>query len=140
LQKLHRGEYSLKGEPGGPVAVRGMKIVGFTKDLPLKDKLAYFITGGWFFGWFVFFIVATICQNIFGISDDGWVKMWHCYIWITLGMALGITVWFFIGGIKDVRDLFANLRTAKRNYQDDGTVIDHRSLGEELAEESETSE
>ena len=142
MRMLHRGKYAREDDPSGaPVAVRGLKLIGYTSDLPFTDKLTYWITGSWFFGWFTLFIVLVFCQNIFGISDDGWAKIWQYYFWMTLVITIGVSIWFFIGGMRDVKNLFAGLRDMTRNDADDGMVIGHHSRDDEpiLKEIEETS-
>ncbi len=38
-----------------------------------------------------------------------------------------VTVWFFIGGLKDLRYMFKTLATAKRDSLDDGMVFEHQN-------------
>jgi hypothetical protein len=45
-------------------------------------------------------------------------------------IAIVMVVWFTWGGLKDIRELFARLRTAQRNALDDGTVAGHANLDE----------
>ena len=46
-------------------------------------------------------------------------------------------IWLTCGGIIDVKDMFRRLKSAVRNYEDDGMVIDHRSRGEKLIEQEQ---
>ncbi len=47
-------------------------------------------------------------------------------------MAVGLvtTVWFTVGGTRDLMRLFRALRTAKRNVLDDGRVVGHVSTAD----------
>jgi hypothetical protein len=36
------------------------------------------------------------------------------------------TIWFLIGGCRDMGELFRKLKTVRRDAADDGTVIGHR--------------
>ena len=36
-----------------------------------------------------------------------------------------VMVWLSIGGIRDLLRLYRDLKTAQRDYEDDGTVRDH---------------
>ena len=38
-------------------------------------------------------------------------------------IAVGTLIWFGIGGMRDLRDFFAALRTLKRDAHDDGHVV-----------------
>jgi hypothetical protein len=80
--------------------------------------------------WFVIFAIATPINLASDVSDDSWAAFW---LWKTvLIFVLGVVaiVWFFIGGVRDLRDLFRTLETAKRNPLDDGTVVGHHNLGD----------
>jgi len=135
---LHRGKYALKDGTSEPIkAVRGLAVLGFSKDLPLKDKLTYLAIGGWIFAGFVVFVIVTICQLTIGLSDSWWAEFWQYYFWILYGMVVVVSIWFLIGGAKNFRELFTDLAAVKRNILDDGTVVDHRSLGEEFVEEAD---
>ena len=41
-------------------------------------------------------------------------------LWITVALGVGTTVWFLIGGVIDVREMFRLLRAARRDDTDDG--------------------
>ena len=49
-----------------------------------------------------------------------------------IGVVIGVgtTVWFLIGGVSDMRELFHTLKTARSNDNDDGRVIDGRNAGD----------
>ncbi len=135
---LHRGKYALKDGTGEPIkAVRGLAVLGFSKDLPIKDKLTYLAIGGWIFAGFVVFVIVTIYQLTIGLSDSWWAQFWQYYFWILYGMVIVVSIWFLIGGAKNFRELFADLAEVRRNALDDGTVVDHQSLGEEFAGEAD---
>jgi hypothetical protein len=47
-------------------------------------------------------------------------------------IAIGTLIWFGIGGMRDLRDFFAALRTLKRDARDDGQVVDGQSAADPL--------
>ena len=51
---------------------------------------------------------------------------------LIIGVVIGVgtTVWFLIGGVSDMRELFRTLKTARSNDNDDGRVIDGRNAGD----------
>ena len=71
-----------------------------------------------------------------------WPKSyWNCYMFITTVPVAGVvavvsSVWFTIGGVRDLKRLFAELRDRQDNALDDGTVTGHVSAAEaaEMAE------
>ena len=44
---------------------------------------------------------------------------------------VGDSLWLSIGGLRDLRYMYAQLRSVRRDARDDGTVIDHHNLDEE---------
>ncbi|MFH1616010.1 MAG: sodium:solute symporter [Planctomycetota bacterium] len=134
---LHRGKYAIKDDKAQEFK-RGLAAVGFQKSIPWKDKIIYLAVGGWFLTWFIVWIIMTIYQLTIGISDIGWSRFWQIYIYAQYALVVIVIVWFMIGGVKDLRRLFRDLATMERNDLDDGMVVDHHSLGEEIADTNST--
>ena len=64
--------------------------------------------------------------------------MWGHYFHIThliipLPIAIITTVWFFVGGVIDLRRLFIDLAKRKEDYLDNGMVDGHVSLADKEA-------
>jgi solute:Na+ symporter, SSS family len=60
---------------------------------------------------------------IFGFLPDSiWAKFWQIYVWSILSLSVLTTVWFFIGGLKDLKDMFNLLSETKADEFDDGIV------------------
>lgn len=58
-----------------------------------------------------------------------WSGYWFLYsVVIPLLLAVVGTIWFTRGGVRDLRRLFAALKTVDRNALDDGTVVNHHNL------------
>ncbi len=129
---LHRGKYTVKGDHvGGIVApVTGWRAVLPTSEYTFGDKIIYFGNLAWTFGWFAIFIVLTVYNLRFDMSVDGWATFWWYKVVITVVIGVGTTIWFFIGGIYDIRALFRILRELKRNIRDDGRVEDHHIVAD----------
>ena len=83
------------------------------------------------------FLALVICHSFIGLSASAWAKYWSYYTYIFVGLLIVITVWFVPFGIRDLKRLFADLKAAKRNDLDDGMVVDHHSIDEEMAEHDE---
>ena len=68
----------------------------------------------------------TIAAFTVGVSIEGWTT-YHYWVntvfFIVLTMA--VIVWLTIGGMRDILQLYRDLREAKRDFSDDGTVRDH---------------
>jgi solute:Na+ symporter, SSS family len=124
-QMLHRGKYAdqesekiiVNASPGF------LARLGITNDLNFKDKLVYLGCLGWTLSWFVVFVVGTIYAVFYEKFTDGqWLRFWYVWIFISLGASIVVTVWYGIGGYKDLLDLFRRLKARKIDEKDDGVV------------------
>ncbi len=129
-QMLHRGIYNIDGEDKkAPEAwsFRNIirKIVGITPDYTTGDRL---IAWGVFYHSIVYrFIIAFVLVVVWNLVAPWPIKWWDEYFFISLLLEpslIGIitTVWFFIGGLIDLRQLFRDLAARKENPLDDGRV------------------
>lgn len=123
---LHRGEYSVESEEVR--AVKGEKtkgwqrLFGIGQDFNLVDKIIYCSISGWTILWSVIFFAGLIVRALHPISEEGWSLFWKFYVW--MGFVIGVitTVWFTIGGVGDMRKMFARLSKISRDDGDDGAV------------------
>ena len=71
-------------------------------------------------------IIATIAgifyAKIKGLTVDEWITFWKWYAFILFGYSLPITVWFFFGGLFDIKKLFARLNAEMVDEKDDGQI------------------
>jgi len=129
---LHRGKYALAGETS--VSFKDAETIaqklGFTKEFTRSDTIITIITLGWPLVLFVVFCVMNLYYAKFGISDQAWLKYWRVWMWIIFGGSVAVTIWFTIGGFKDVRYMYRTLRNAEENQLEDGRVEDHHNVGE----------
>jgi len=131
---LHRGKYALKDDKAAAEPSTGLAAIGFRRAMPWRDKIIFLAVGGWFFGWFAVFIVLTFYQLTIGLSEPAWSSFWRIYIYAQYALVIVVTVWFLIGGVRDLKRLFADLTVATRSDLDVGMVEDHHILGEQLPE------
>jgi SSS family solute:Na+ symporter len=129
---LHRGEYAIKEEHLHRISTppTGIKAILPSAEFSKGDKFIYYSKMAWTIIWFGIFVIISIYNLVYDVSDNSWAKFWGWNTFITLILSIITTVWFFIGGIYDIKDMFKILRSAKRNALDDGMVIDHKNLGE----------
>ena len=124
-QMLHRGEYAEKtlDAPEDTQPVKGWKVLGTTKEFTKGDKIIYIVTMGWTFLWVLVFFIGTF-YNFFihKITDTGWMHFWMTYTYIFLTASIIVTVWFTIGGIKNLREMISALRHNIRDDSDSGYV------------------
>lgn len=119
---LHRSASSQDGK-SAPKPARGLAALGFSKDFDLRDTFIFFGTLGMILVYFGLFLFGLIYHLVWKTDDAWWLSFWHIFIWIGLTQALVITVWFSIGGFKDLKHMLHTLKTLTRDDADDGMVI-----------------
>lgn len=122
---LHRDKYALGDEYKvvNEAPTRGLKMLGMGKEFTKADRLIYVATYVWVLGWAAIFLAGTIYSLTAEVSDRQWMQFWTIYIGVNLVAVIGVVVWFTVGGIRDVRDMFRRLRALQRDPADDGTVM-----------------
>jgi SSS family solute:Na+ symporter len=132
---LHRGKYAIKEDDANVTLKelsRGLKAFGFTKEFTKSDKILYTGSIAWCLLWTVIFIFGTSYSLIFGISFDMWAKFWHIRLWVFFIVGVFLTIWLTYGGTKDVLYMFRHLKGYTRNNLDDGRVVNHHNLADEI--------
>ena len=134
---LHRGKYSEDGKPTPKMDwhLRNVfaKIIGITPEYTTGDKV---IAYGIFTYSFVYhFVGAVICVAIWNAISPWPKEWWSTYFLITSMLVPGLvaavsTVWFTIGGLHDLRQLFRDLKTRKIDVLDDGRVEGNMSVAD----------
>jgi hypothetical protein len=131
---LHRGEYS----NGESIETKSAwtwksvwgKLIGIDDEYTKGDKvIAWSVFGYTIVFQFLIAFVGVLIWNAISPWPTEW---WSSYFFITLivvGIIVGSvsTVWFMIGGIKDIRRLFRDLAKRVDNPLDDGWVVGHVS-------------
>jgi hypothetical protein len=56
------------------------------------------------------------------VSVESWISFWKWFTFVLFGYSLPITIWFLIGSIIDLKNLFTRLRSQREDAQDDGQV------------------
>jgi SSS family solute:Na+ symporter len=113
------------------------RIIGISGDFSRGDRWIAGGLFGWSITWMLVMLVGTgwhfigVSGAIPGIkpwSNDAWLRFWH-FTSFALPMVLTVVtgVWFTWGGVRDIRRLFASLRSYKVDDTDNGTVKDHKS-------------
>ena len=133
---LHRGRYAVKGDHVGELVkpVSGLRAAFPTEEFSFGDKCIWYAKLAWTLIWFSIFLFGTIYCLTHEVSDDAWVTFWFWKVVITVIIGVGTTIWFFIGGIYDIKALFHTLATMKRDDSDDGRVVDHHIVADEPVE------
>jgi len=129
---LHRGKYIVEEDHARPDAAVSSKkwnwkqVFGITKDFTRGDKIIYGLTYANSGIMFSIFVIMICVHYIVGLTDHGWANF-HYYFTMVYSIGIGfiIAIWLTLGGIRDVYRLFRDLKTAKRDFTDDGRVVDH---------------
>jgi len=125
---LHRGKWAVEQDQtpaADPTRRRSRlgRILGFNQDFTFWDKI---VSGGMFF-WSMFWLLVVVVGTAWNLWRPWPNSVWLNY-WLIVGvlLPLAITVvtffWFGIGGVIDLRALFASLAHLKRDARDDGSV------------------
>ncbi len=121
---LHRGRYAVTSDQVtvSEPPVRGLRVLGMGREFTRKDRLIYVLTYVWTLGWVAVFVVGTIYNLTHQVSDQAWERFWKIYIYVNLLATCVVTVWFSLGGLRDIRAMARRLSTVERDPHDDGTV------------------
>jgi len=142
---LHRGKYAVEKtghhpamNPDGDLkeaAVlswkqKAVKRLGITDDFTRGDKAIYAFKIGWTLFFFLAFIIGSTLALTIGISDESWVNWWLFKTILTIVVGVGTTIWFLIGGMKDLVEMIRVLKSVDRDDSDDGSVRKDEHLQE----------
>ncbi|MHB9036615.1 MAG: sodium:solute symporter family protein [Armatimonadota bacterium] len=125
---LHRGQYNVELDhdhaPKACVQSRARQLVGITKEFSKGDRTLAITLVIWNAGWFLWFVVFSIVNLFYPVSDAAWVNYYFVSIIAIPGvLSIPVTIWFTAGGIMDIKQLFHLLKTATRNTADDGRFL-----------------
>jgi SSS family solute:Na+ symporter len=135
---LHRGKYKIQSEEvvvAQEVKKRNwlVRFLDIDEHFTRGDKILIYGTFGWSLFWQSVSLIILIWSLTVSRLSSGW---WFEYtmfsgVWLTMSIGLIVTVWFTIGVIRDMIELFRTLKTVKQVDGDDGTVRSHHNAGEE---------
>jgi SSS family solute:Na+ symporter len=130
---LHRGQYQAKAAEGAdhvaPVSTGWRALLPYGAEFTRGDRFIYYLKLAWVL--FFFFAFLTIClwQLAYRWPDGWWANWWLFNLVFTLVTGSITTVWFLIGGFRDLGRLFQRLSTIQRDAEDDGTVKKEEHFG-----------
>ena len=125
---LHRGVYDTscdhqKAEDS--VKNWWARLLAITDEFTFKDRLLAYALVIWNLTWVVLFVVITIWYFLIeNLSNEWWKSFWWYWILFQIFVGFGATVWFTVGGIKDIGKVLKRLEQKERNVLDDGFVQD----------------
>ncbi len=122
---LHRGSFSVREDEikGSTEVVRGWKVLAPTREFTRGDKAIYWATTGWTAAWVVVFIIGTLFYFfVKPFTNQQWMTFWKVYTYLFLSASVIVTVWFTIGGFKNLFEMIHALKHNIRDHKDDGFV------------------
>ncbi|MBR7105088.1 MAG: sodium:panthothenate symporter [Lentisphaeria bacterium] len=131
---LHRGIYAIdEQKPQSAWTLKNFysKFIGITPEYSTGDKC---IAWGVFIYTIIYRFIGTFVIVVIWNAVSPWsVKHWGNYfLWIQLiipaFIAVVTTIWFGIGGFRDLRDFLVSLRTREADHLDNGVVDGEVSL------------
>ena len=140
---LHRGKYAVEGDgtvkPAMPLRERFRlrNILQFDSNFTFTDKL---VSGG-IFWWAMLLLVVNVIVTAWNLLFQDWPITWWSKYWLVTAVgfpfliALATLIWFGIGGVRDMVDFFAALRTQARDASDDGRVVRETGVEDSLGPE-----
>ena len=119
---LHRAQYARAGETATSFrdARTWWERLGFTRDFTGTDKIITYVTVSWPLVWTGVFVCVTAYNLSVDVSCEAWAMFWHIWTWAILAAGIAVTIWFTAGGVRDLRDLYRNLREQTADATDDG--------------------
>lgn len=128
---LHRGQYDVKHEiiERSTTAISRWKrlLLGMDEQFSRSDRILAWSVFLWAIFNFASFLLVVAVNKTFGIwSAEVWFAYWKYYT-VPLAFLVGFvtTVWFSIGGTRDLLALFRDLKTYEPNDLDDGRITGH---------------
>lgn len=129
---LNRGRYQAKAAEGvdhlAPPA-EGLRAIGFNGEFTRGDKWIYWINVVWVSFFFVSFVSICVWQLFYRWPDEWWGNWWLFNIVFIGVTGVATTIWFLIGGTRDLIALFRRLGAIQRDASDDGTVDESEHYG-----------
>ena len=124
---LHRGRWRIAGDivAGGGAVTKLQRLFLFTPEFSRRDKILYVATYCWTFFWFALFVIGAVYNLTHSVSDASWAVFWRWFVLAQFIAGGAVFVWFTCGGVRDLRRMFARLRTLERDAADDGIVRQH---------------
>ena len=129
---LHRGKYADGPEPVREKwTIRNVlaKLIGISPEYTLGDKIIAYSVFGYSIVWGILIVfLGVVIWNVFFPWPDHW---WTVRYFITALLVPGITgiistVWFLIGGIHDLRQLFIDLKKRVEDVNDNGQILEEK--------------
>lgn len=131
---LHRGPYAIEGEHKTEVSRRSLtaRLFGISPEFNRLDtfiSVALVIKTLLLFG---LVLLGTLLNPFLDLSETFWANFWFYFVVYMAALAVLTVIWFTIGGMCNLYELFQSLGKAKLNAFDDGSVHGDHNLADEV--------
>lgn len=130
---LHRGEFQAKAPEGAdhvaPVMTGWRALLPYGAEFTKGDRFIYYLKLAWVLFFFLAFITICLWQLAYRWPASWWANWWLFNLVFTAVTGTITTVWFLIGGFRDLGLLFKRLKGIQRDAEDDGTVKKDEHFG-----------
>jgi SSS family solute:Na+ symporter len=120
---LHRGRYAIQGETATSYrdARNWLERIGISRDFVGSDRVIAWGTAAWTLLWTGVFVVGTSYRLLATeLSNDQWAWFWRSWLWLMTGVGAVVTLWFFVGGLRDLRSLYRDFEESTPDESDRG--------------------
>ncbi len=123
---LHRGRHEARAAEGAdhvaPPATGWRALLPHGAEFTRGDRVIYYLKLGWSGFFFLSFLAIILWHSISPWPDSRWADWWFFNVVFAAAVGTITTVWFLIGGFRDLRALFRRLAAIRRDTHDDGSV------------------
>ena len=126
---LHRGKYEIKDdvvEAKDAIITKRKtfgELIGVSKEFSRFERFLFWATFWWTMAWWGIFVIGTVINLFYNISDQAWSLFWWFKLWwFSLILGTVCTIWIFFGGIRDAIRMFRDLKSERVDDSDDGSV------------------
>ena len=119
---LHRGAYAVDEDVVEEHDAGFWAKLGFTREFSGSDKWVTWITISWPLVWTLIFVIGTIYNLSVDVPAESWLGFWRYWTWFVFATGLVVLVWFTIGGVRDLRQMFRRMRDLRDDESDDGQL------------------
>lgn len=130
---LHKGQYAVKTDKVKEYEeIRGFrKLLGITKEFSKFDRVMVYLLFGNACLNFGKFVVISLIALAIGATNRFWLGYWHYDVVYSFVLGFITTVWFAIGGMRDLFRLFKDVDARGTDDSDDGTVDENADKNEQ---------
>jgi SSS family solute:Na+ symporter len=130
---FHRGKYAVTDEKPKLTSSVKLKIFekfGISKEFTVSDKIICFASILLTVFWICIFVIGCIINSRYKIPTKIWAEWWAFYFIVNFIVAAFVTIWFFLGGLGDFKELIHSLTRKREDNLDDGYVVEHKRLSD----------